>query len=162
MMFYGMYLVGIIFWILRGIGGGFGSLLYYMDGFTGMFILVPCVLALFCTKSFKAFGRAFLFAFGKRDCSVLSYKESLLAVEMVMRVSGLFGCLGFFIGMIASIRSIENFASIESLGWITLDLSVAVISFVYPLLIWILLLPVPFMLKKYLNQRLSCVNDIDN
>ena len=81
-MFYGIYLVGIIFWILRGIGGGFGTLLNYMDGFTGMFVLVPCVLILFCTQSFKAFGRAFLFAFGKRDGSVVSYRESLRSVRI--------------------------------------------------------------------------------
>ncbi|MCI9602732.1 MAG: hypothetical protein HFH19_00620 [Ruminococcus sp.] len=153
-MFYGIYLAGIIFWILRGIGGGFGTLLNYMDGFTGMFVLVPCVLILFCTQSFKAFGRAFLFAFGKRDGSVVSYRGSLLAVKMVMGISGLFGFLGFLIGMSSSIRSMEDLSSIESLGWLTLDLSVAIISLVYPLLICIILLPVCFMLKKHLTNNL--------
>ena len=45
-MFYAIYLLGIIFWILRGIGGGFGNLIPFMDGFTFMFVLFPCVLLL--------------------------------------------------------------------------------------------------------------------
>ena len=73
---------------------------------------------------------------------------------MVMGISGLFGFLGFLIGMSASIRSMEDLSSIESLGWLTLDLSVAMISLVYPLLICIILLPVCFMLKKHLTNNL--------
>ena len=48
----------------------------------------------------------------------------------------------------------EDLSSIESLGWLTLDLSVAIISLVYPLLICIILLPVCFMLKKHLTNNL--------
>ncbi len=150
-MFYAIYLLGIIFWILRGVGGGFGNLVNYMDGFTCLFVLVPCVLILFGTGSLKAFGRAVLFAFGKKDAPLISYEESFLAVKMVMMISAIFGLLDFLIGTFTSIRSVEDFSSIEALGWIVRDLSV--ISLLYPLLIWIILLPLCFMLKKHLRQQ---------
>ena len=152
-MFYAIYLVGTIIWILMNIGGGFRNPINFMDSATAMFILVPCILILVCTRSLKAFGRAFLFAFGHRGDSVAAYKESLLAVKMVIQASGLFGSLGFLIGMYVSIRSLEDFSSAESLGWILLDLPVAMISFFYLLLIWILLLPICFILKKYVENQ---------
>lgn len=152
-MFYAIYLLGIIFWILRGVGGGFGNLVNYMDGFTCLFVLVPCVLILFGTGSLKAFGRAVLFAFGKKDAPLISYEESFLAVKMVMMISSIFGLLDFLIGTFTSIRSVEDFSSIEALGWIVRDLSVTMISLLYPLLIWIILLPLCFMLKKHLRQQ---------
>ena len=151
-MFYAIYLLGIIFWILRG-GGGFGNLVNYIDGFTCLFVLVPCVLILFGTGSLKAFGRAVLFAFGKKDAPLISYEESFLAVKMVMMISAIFGLLDFLIGTFTSIRSVEDFSSIEALGWIVRDLSVTLISLLYPLLIWIILLPLCFMLKKHLRQQ---------
>lgn len=151
-MFYAIYLLGIIFWILRG-SGGFGNLVNYMDGFTCLFVLVPCVLILFGTGSLKAFGRAVLFAFGKKDAPLISYEESFLAVKMVMMISAIFGLLDFLIGTFTSIRSVEDFSSIEALGWIVRDLSVTMISLLYPLLIWIILLPLCFMLKKHLRQQ---------
>ena len=152
-MFYAIYLLGIIFWILRGVGGGFGNLVNYMDGFTCLFVLVPCVLILFGTGSLKAFGRAVLFAFSKKDAPLISYEESFLAVKMVMMISAIFGLLDFLIGTFTSIRSVEDFSSIEALGWIVRDLSVTMISLLYPLLIWIILLPLCFMLKKHLRQQ---------
>ncbi|MCI9227047.1 MAG: hypothetical protein HFG86_03350 [Dorea sp.] len=152
-MFFAIYLLGIIIWILMGVGGGSGNLVNYMDGFTLLFVLVPCILILFSTGSLKAFGRAFLFAFGKRGGLTVSYKESLLAVRMVMAVSAIFGFLGFLIGTSASIRSIKDFSTVESLGWIVRDLLVSMISLIYPLLIWVILLPVCLMLKKYLLSQ---------
>lgn len=152
-MYYAIYLLGVIFLILRGIGGGFKSLINYMDGFTCMFILVPCILTLFCTRSLKAFGRAFLFVFGKQDTSPAACEESHLAVRMVLITSLVFGNLAFLIGTFASIRSIEDFSSIESLGWIICDMSVSMISLLYPLLIWTILLPLCFILGKYRRRK---------
>ena len=75
-MYYIIYLLGIVFYFVKGIGihkifPGF------IDYVTLVFILFPCFFILFCTKSFKSFGRAFLFAFGKRDASLTQYRESL-------------------------------------------------------------------------------------
>ena len=89
-MYYAIYLLGIIFWILRGIGGGFGNLINYMDGFTCMFVLIPCLLILFGTGSLKAFCRAFLFAFNKKEAPPVSYEECFLAVRMVLFIAALF------------------------------------------------------------------------
>ncbi len=57
------------------------------------------------------------------------------------------------IGTSASIRSIKDFSTVESLGWIVRDLLVSMISLIYPLLIWVILLPVCLMLKKYLLSQ---------
>ena len=61
--------------------------------------------------------------------------------------------LGFLIGMFVSLRSLEDFSSAESLGWILLDLPVAMISLFYLLLVWILLLPIGFLLKKHVEKQ---------
>jgi len=41
------------------------SFMDYFDSFTLLFVLLPCAWILFYTKSFKAFGRALLFAVGR-------------------------------------------------------------------------------------------------
>ena len=54
-MYYIIYLLGIVFYFVKGIGihkifPGF------IDYVTLVFILFPCFFILFCTKSFKSFG----------------------------------------------------------------------------------------------------------
>lgn len=142
----------VILYLLVVISGmGVDRMFNYMDSTTLMFVLFPSVLTLFYTKSYKAFGNAFLFAFGKKTDSADSYKESLQAVKMVMVTSSVFGCLGFMIGMFNSIRS-KDFASPEALHWVLQDLTVAMLSLLYPLLICVILLPVWFILKKHMSR----------
>ena len=79
---------------------------------------------------------------------------------MVLQISGLFGSLGFLIGMFVSLRSLEDFSSAESLGWVLLDLPVSMISLFYLLMIWILLLPIGFLLKKHVeNNKRKAIGD---
>lgn len=107
---------------------------------------------LFCTKSFKAFGRAFLFVVGKRGNSLAAYKESLHAVRMVMSISAVFGGLRFLIGLMNCIRS-TDLSSMEGFGWVLRGASVAILSLFYPLLICVILMPVYFMLKKHIEEK---------
>ena len=71
-----IFAFGIAVLLIRGVGGH-TDLLNFWDSFTLEFILIPCGLILLCTKSLKAFGRAFLLAFGKGDAPLSSYRESL-------------------------------------------------------------------------------------
>jgi len=150
-MLYIVYLVSIVLYIICGIS--WDRITSFVDVITLEFLVFPCVLMLFCTSSFRAFGRAFLFAVGKRDCSFQQCRESAHSVKMVMQTAAVFGAVCFLIGMVNSIRS-QYWSSTDSIGWICLDSSVAILSLFYALLICMLLLPMYFMLKKHLfNQR---------
>lgn len=143
-------MLGIVILLISGIGFQ-TSLWNYYDSFTLMFVLLPCVWILFYTKSFKAFGRALLFAAGRRGNSMPAYRESLHAVSMVMVISSVFGCLGFIIGMINCSRS-ADLSYMEGIGDVIRCLAVVMLSLFYPLLICVILLPIYFMLKKHIEK----------
>lgn len=147
-MLYIVYLVTLVLYLIHGIS--WDRLTNFVDLTTVSFLLVPSVLILFCTGQLRAFGRGAAFAFGKRDFSVSQCRESLLAVRAVMRTASIFGGICFLIGMVNSIRS-QDYSSMGSIGWICLDLSVAVLPLFYALLICAVLLPVSCMLKRYLT-----------
>lgn len=149
-MLYIVYLVSIVLYLIWGIS--WNRIVNYVDTITLEFVVLPCILMLFCTRSFPAFGRGFLFAFGKRDYSSRQYRESLSSVKMVMLTSVIFGSVCFVIGTINGICSLE-WSSADSIGWFCLNLAVAMISLFYPLLICVILLPVYFLLKKYLTDE---------
>ena len=159
-MFYIIYLVGILFYLVKGIGYHFTN---FIDQITGIYILAPCILMLFCTKSFRAFGRSFLLAFGKKEDSISRCEESLESVQMVMMTIVISGVLCFLIGMINGCRSL-SFESADSMIWLLLNTTVAMISLFYPMLICLMLLPLPFLLKKHLNvlktasRENKCIN----
>lgn len=144
-------ILSIIILLISGIGFQ-NDLMNYFDSFTLLFVLLPCMWILLYTRSFRAFGRAFLFAVGKRGNSISAYRESLHAVKMVMAISSVFGCLGFIIGMMNCIRTTE-LSSIEGFGWVLRSVSVAMLSLFYPLLLCVILIPIYFMLKKHIDKK---------
>lgn len=146
-----VFAFGIAFLLMQGIGYR-RNLTNFMDGYTLGFVLIPCGLVLLCTRSLKAFGRAFLLAFGKGDEPLISYKESLLAIRMVMNTSRVFGGLGFLIGMTNCIRS-TNFSETYAFAWVTQGAAVAMLSIFYPLLVCVVLLPFYYMLQKHITQK---------
>lgn len=148
-MFYAVYLLLLFLYLAMGIGG-MDRVLHFMDSTTLHFIAVPCIFLLFCTGSFRDFGRAFLFAFGRRDQEPSRYRESARSVKMVMTASLVFGAVCFLIGMVNAIR-FADWSSPDCIGWLCMDLSVAVLALLYSLLICAVLLPVFFMLKRHLS-----------
>lgn len=144
---------GIAFLLMQGIGY-IRNFANFMDGYTLGFVLIPCGLVLLCTGSLKAFGRAFLLAFGKGDNPLISYQESLLAIRMVMSTSCVFGSLGFIIGMTNCIRS-TNFSEPGAFVWLIQGAAVAMISLFYPLLVCVVLLPFYYILRKHITQKNS-------
>ncbi|HBN56823.1 MAG TPA: hypothetical protein DD414_08605 [Lachnospiraceae bacterium] len=150
-MLYGIYLLGIIFYLVNGIGN-YENRVYFMDHTTILFVLIPCVLLLICTGSLPAFARGFLFAFGKRDYPRAKCEESLQAVRMTVYAAVVSGGVCFSIGMINGCRHLAmNWSPQDGINRLLLDLSVAVLSLLYPLLICLVLLPVCFLLKNGLS-----------
>ncbi len=155
-MYYIIYLLGIVFYFVKGIGihkifPGF------IDYVTLVFILFPCFFILFCTKSFKSFGRAFLFAFGKRDASLTQYRESLASVKMTAVTAVVFGILCCMIGMINSV-TFCSLSSFDDIYWILRDAGVALLSPFYSLLVCMILLPVYFLLKQHIIVQESAAD----
>lgn len=145
-MFYTIYLAGILFYLVKGIGYHVTN---FVDRTTGLYVLVPCILILFCTKSFRAFGRSFQIVFGKEENSVSRCEESLQSVQMVMLTAVISGVLCFLIGMINGCRMLSmDWSSADGMVWLLLNSTVAMISLFYPALICLILLPVPVLLKK--------------
>lgn len=156
-MFYIIYLAGVIFILMDGIGlDRFFS--DYLDVYTLSFVLLPCVLIVFCTKSWKAFGQSFVFVFEKGEPTLPSYMESIRTVQMVMITAAVFGFIGFLTGMINGIRSLD-FSSPDVYGWALRNTSAAMLSLFYPLLICVILLPVFFILRRQMTKRYADTGD---
>lgn len=147
-MFYAIYLAGILCCLVKGTGGQFAN---FIDSITGFYILAPCVLAMLGTRSFRAFGRGFLIAFGKEEDSVSRCEESRQSVWLVMLTSIISGILCFLIGTINSSRYVasEGFLT-DNPNWLILDITVAMLSLFYSMLTCLILLPIPFQVKKRL------------
>ena len=145
-MYYAVYVVALIFYFVRMVLYGADHMIFG-DLVTLEFILIPCVLTLFCTKMLKAFGRSMLFAFGRRGYSCEKCRESLQAVRMTMLTAVVLGMIGFLVSMVRGWRLEEL---LDGLYRHFLDLSVAMLVPLYALLICLALIPVYFMLKRHL------------
>lgn len=144
-MYYIIYIVGIILFLLNGIG--VSNLSSFRDNITLVLVVIPCLLMLFCTKSFKPFGECFLFTFGKRNYSLPQCRRCLQSVKMVISTAVVSGIICFMISAINMLCSPYRVSgSLEEVG---LDLSVAMLSLFYVFIICIMLLPLYFIMKQY-------------
>lgn len=146
-MLYLIYLLGIILILIKGIGS-LDQLIYYQDFISFVLVIFPCALILFCSRSLKAFGRAFLLMFKKKPYPLPQYRESLDSVKMVIYTSMIFGGLCFMISLINCFKVLD-LVSFEDLATLYLDTSVALLSPFYSLIICAILLPPYFCLKKH-------------
>lgn len=158
-MLYIIYLISMVIYLLYGIG--WDRLLNFFDPVTLEFLVVPCILILFVTGSFAAFGRAFLFAFGKKEYGLSQCRESLQSVRMVMQTASMAGGICFLIGLTNGIRSLD-WSELDNIGWLFLDLSVASLALFYAFLVCLILLPVYFLLKKEWCDRGIVRKDISD
>jgi len=151
-MYYIIYFIGFVIYLVKAIGTD--KIYNFMDRNTMGFVLLPCLFILLCTKSFPAFGRAFLFAFGKRGYSLSQHKSCLQAVRMMCLTAVGFGLLCFTISMVNCFLSPYN-AELSSvpgdyLCYIHSSVAVALLAPFYALHICLLLLPISFMLKQHI------------
>lgn len=151
----------MILLLLNGIG--FSNLPNFLGSFTLIFVLFPCFMMLFCTKSLKSFGKCFLFTFGKKNDTLLQCKKCLQSVKMVFLTSAISGTIGFFISIVNMLRSytISNHPDPLRLVEVGLsDLSVALLPIFDALIICFLLLPLYFMLKRSLQVLPDAYNGL--
>lgn len=152
-MYYLVYLLGVVYFLANGIGSA-QRYLNFADHISLAFVLGPCVLVLFCTGSFRAFGRGVAHAFGKRDDPVFRLEESLHAVRMVMETAAVSGGLAFLISTVNVFRGLApSWAEADGMVWLLLDLSVALLPLFYLLVVCMVLLPPYYMLKKHLSGQ---------
>lgn len=153
-MFYISYLVGV--GILLFIGMTFewslgaivtANLLSFWDVPTLLFVLLCCVLALLCTKSFRAFGNAFLFIFGKKEMNRTEAEKALLSVHAVMGTSLLSG--GLF-GVMRLVNMLHQFADPSAIG---IPIVLSLLAMGYALVICLVLLPLAVSLKQFLSTN---------
>ena len=146
-MFYFVYLVIVtLYTALIGIGGQ-NLFSHFFDGATLIFVLLPCIVVLFCTGQLKAFGRSFLLIFGKKSASVSECRESAASVKTAGTITVIFGMMGFIIGMINGLSSVSHMASDMEYG-IARDAAVALVSPFYASVVCAALLPLYFIIKK--------------
>lgn len=151
-MYYLIYLLGVVWFLAKGIGS-VQRYLNYVDHITLAFVLGPCVLVLFCTRSFRAFAGGVAYAFRKKEDAVLRIEESLHAVRMVMEMAVVSGILSFLISTVNVFRALAaRWTESDGAVLLLLDLSVALLPLFYMLVICMALLPSYYMLKKRLSD----------
>lgn len=143
-MGYLLYLVSMTFCVLWGIS--WDRIGNFIDLTSFEFVMIPSILLLVCTGYGKDFIRAFICLVKKEACTKKQIKNSAKAVKMVCVSSLLFGGLGVIISLINALHSF-NIDS-PAMPFVALDVSVALISIFYALIINAVLVPVYVMVKR--------------
>lgn len=119
----------------------FANLLNLVDLPSILYVLAFCLLSLLCTRSFRAFGRAFRVTLPDSGLTATQCRESATAVRLVSAASLAAGGLSFF-GALIQILCRQDIAATS------LPINLACIVLYYSLLLNLLLLPVYVALTK--------------
>ena len=137
-------ILGVLFIVRYGIGG---RTWYFIDHISMEFILIPCLLVLLCTGYWRGFLKAFVYIIKRDNCTAEMIKDSANALKLVCRSSLIWGSIGFTISMVNLMRKHmldSEFASPMLWG----DISVALLSLFYALIINAVLVPLYFELNR--------------
>lgn len=148
-MGYLIYLASIIICIIYG-GIRMDRIGNFIDLTSFEFVVLPCILVLICTDHGKDFLNAFVCLFHKEKYSEEKAKDGAEAVKLVCISSLIFGGLGVVISSINVLKGLD-LAALHP-GIVAFDVSVALVSIFYALVINAVLAPLYFMLK-YLKIR---------
>lgn len=143
-MGYLLYLAGMVVCVLWGISSE--RLGNFIDMTSFEFVVIPSILLLVCTGYGKDFIRAFICLVKKEACTKKQIKSSAKAVKMVCVSSLIFGGLGVVISLINALHSFN--IDLSAVSFVAPDVSVALISIFYALLINAVLAPVYVMVKR--------------
>ena len=137
-------ILGVLFIVKYGIGS---RTWYFVDSISMEFILIPCLLVLLCTGYWRGFLKAFVYIIKRDNCTAEMIKDSANALKLVCRSSLIWGSIGFTISMVNLMRKHmldSEFASPMLWG----DISVALLSLFYALIINAVLVPLYFELNR--------------
>ncbi len=140
-MRYLIYVIGMVFCMIYGIS--LHKICNFIDAISFGFVVVPSILALITTGYWKDFLKAFVYIFNKGRETKERVRESAKAVKLVCISSLIFGGLGVTISLINALHGLNLKAS-----HVGADISVALISIFYALMINAILLPLYFELKR--------------
>ncbi len=140
-MGYLIYLIGFVICIIHGIS--LHNICNFIDAISFGFVIVPCILVLITTGYWRGFIKAFVYIFDKKRENKEGVRESAKAVKLTCLSSLIFGGLGVMISLINALHNLNLEAS-----YVAADVSVALISIFYALMINSILLPLYFELKR--------------
>ena len=146
-MGYLIYLAGLILCLSYGIR--LDRICNFIDAISFGFVVIPCILVLICMGCWKEFIRAFMYIFDQKTHEKRDVNESARAVKLACISSLIFGGLGVAISLINALRGLN----IEPSSYIGADLSVALISIFYALIINAVLVPLYFKLKGSIRNK---------
>ncbi len=136
-----------IFWCLTiAIGGDVAN---FIDISSLTVLLVPCLLALFATKSFGDFKNAVVFMFRPNQFSLKECKQARQSVHLVILSLFFSSILSFAVGVVNSFSTM-NLSALDDVYIILVTIAIALISIAYFAYFATILLPISFSLKKHI------------
>ena len=128
----------------------FSSIINFLDIVGLMFILIVCLITLFCTRSARPLKDAFVFALCNGEYTADQCENSLLSVKLTMLAAFVAGCIMFLISVVNILKGMDMSSGYSMLGN---ELSTGLIAPIYSLLIMFILLPVYVELKRSLSSK---------
>lgn len=148
-MGYLIYLIGLVICMIYGIS--LHNICNFIDMISFEFVVVPCIIALITTGYWRGFIKAFVYIFDKGiEPTKERVRESARAVKLVCIFSLVFGGLGVTISLVNALHNLD----LES-SYVGANVSVALISIFYALIINAILLPLYFELKRRVAKNKS-------
>ena len=137
-------ILGVLFIVKYGIGS---RTWYFVDSISLEFILIPCLLSLLCTGYWRGFLKTFVYIIKRDNYTVEMIRDSSNALKLVCRSSFIWGSIGFTISMVNLMRRHMRNPKLDAPG-LWGDISVALLSLFYALVINAILVPLYFELKR--------------
>jgi len=119
----------------------------FIDPVSMELILIPCLLVLLCTGHWRGFLRAFVRVIKRDGCTAEMIRDSAGAVKLVCSSSLIWGGIGFTISMVNILRAFVQDPEFSA-SVLGADISVALISLFYALVINAVLVPLYFELNR--------------
>ncbi len=137
-------ILGALFIVKYGVGS---RTWYFVDPISMAFILIPSLLMLLCTGYWRGFLKAFVYIIKRDHCTAEMVRDSTNALKLVCRSNFIWGSIGFTISMVNLMRNhmIDSELAVPALLG---DISVAMLTLFYALVINAVLTPLYFELNR--------------
>ena len=129
-----------------------GNIINFLDIAGLAFVLIVCLIPLFCTRSVRSLKNAFVFLLCKGEPPADQCEKSLLSVKLTMLSAFAGGCILFLTSVVNSLKSLDLSGGYSMLG---IEFSKGLIAPIYSLVIIFILLPVYVELKYCLSEKID-------